>query len=102
MTGEMTGGKIKMYKFTVSNGQETYSWEEDEECWEGSNIPTGEWRAPFPNERGNSMAFGLVENFEQSSRGRAGIVRNINYVKIERIPPKADNLEDKVKNGVKK
>lgn len=86
----------KMYRFTVSNGKETFSWQEEDECWEGANIQTGEWRAPFPNEPGNSMAFGLVENFEQ---GRYRVfVRGMNYVKIERIPEKAkaDGLESKV------
>jgi len=29
-------------------------------------LEVGEWRAPFPNEPGNSTAFGLCENLLQS------------------------------------
>ena len=87
-----------MYRFTVSNGRETYTWEEKERYWEGSHLDTGEWREPFPNEPGNSTAFGIKENFEQG-RGRSGIVRNVNYVKIERISEEGNDLEHKVERG---
>ena len=38
---------------------------ENEEWWP-EGLAEGHWEAPFPNEPGNSTAFGLVELFSQS------------------------------------
>jgi len=38
---------------------------EDEE-WYPEGLECGVWEYPFPNEKGNSTAFGLIENFGQS------------------------------------
>lgn len=35
------------------------------------DIELGSWSKPFPNEEGNSQAFGMVESFAQSDIGNA-------------------------------
>jgi hypothetical protein len=39
---------------------------EKEEWWKPEGLEFGVWEAPFPNEEGNSTAYGLIENFSQS------------------------------------
>jgi len=64
-----------MYKITYisSNGAAYSEYEE-----ENYKLECGVWNAPFPNNPGNSQAFGLVESILQSDgcppRLREGII----------------------------
>lgn len=52
--------------FTGSEGT-IYSYLDDTyKYYDMEKVQFGEWEAPFPNERGNSMAYGLVESLAQS------------------------------------
>jgi len=56
-------------RFVFADGA-TYSYIYDPEKYgDEDNMMAGHWREPFPNEKGNSQAFGLVESFVQSDIG---------------------------------
>jgi len=74
-----------MYKFTVSNGKETYTWEEEDKYWEGSNLQIGEWQAPFPNESENSIAYSLTSPRRFSSEDGKLERRNIENLKLKSL-----------------
>ena len=53
-------------RYTFSNDDTSYSYTDELE--EDQPFEEGDWVAPFPNERGNSFAFGLWECLQQSDR----------------------------------
>lgn len=54
---------MKKVTLVDSVSGQAYSYVEEDEEW----LPEdGDWRQPFPNEKGNSTAFGLAEAFLQS------------------------------------
>jgi len=89
----------------TGNGGTLYSEIEDYDC---PDIETGEWVAPFPNEKGGStMAFGLAECLEQSGfcpmrlreEGLKGIKVELNKLKkgekrMYKLPQDSEKLQD--------
>lgn len=55
-------------KITYKNNSASYTCVEDfsDAIKEGYKIYEGRWHYPFPNKKGNSLAFGLAESFLQS------------------------------------
>lgn len=51
-------------KIEFEEGNEITVIEEEE--WYPEGLECGVWEAPFPNEKGNSTAFGLIEGLSQS------------------------------------
>ena len=60
---------------------QAYSYAEKDEEW----LPEdGDWRKPFPNEKGNSTAYGLEEAFQQSDERPMGM-ENVDRVIVETV-----------------
>jgi len=53
-------------KATFSDGAQYIRVEDDDGSYE-----FGTWKAPFPNEKGNSLAYGIAETLSQSNLGAA-------------------------------
>jgi hypothetical protein len=74
------------YKITYTTDKGTsYTEIEDEDDWTDDGIchlECGRWIAPFPNEKGNSMAFGLSEAIAQSDESPKRL-RDERIVEIE-------------------
>ncbi len=49
------------------NDGDAYEYTEPDSFWD--NIQYGRWEAPFPNEVGNSWAYGIAEYFCQADIG---------------------------------
>jgi len=56
------------------------------------HMVVGYWMEPFPNEKGNSLAFGLVENMSQSDIGAALCADHGDIIKVE-VSDQADELD---------
>jgi hypothetical protein len=55
-----------MYIIRIEFEEGTQITRLEEEEWWPEGLELGYWKAPFPNEKGNSQAFGLIEAYSQS------------------------------------